>query len=228
LITPAGPRTFDIATRNYRGSDPPDASPAAVIGTDVASTAVSGDAAADVLARSADGSLELVASDMTRCAGAGKWIFACVSVRRAGGQTMLADLPHDWFVKFAAFSPDARWLVTVTGEASTDAEDPAATLLVGSTIHVWELPSGREASRVHLAHDGGIEETALSPDGGWLATTSHTTDGKVVRLWPLWPALARAEACRRLPRNLSPSEWQTFMGTSPQRPTCPGLPIVSE
>jgi hypothetical protein len=53
-------------------------------------------------------------------------------------------------------------------------------------------------------------------------------NGPVVRLWPLWPEVLRAEACKRLTRNLSDSEWATFVRQESRRETCPGLPIVSE
>ena len=79
-----------------------------------------------------------------------------------------------------------------------------------------------------LAHDGGIGQTALSPEGDWLATMSTTPTGRLVLLWPLWPELLRSEACQRLTRNLSTSEWETFVKTQPQRETCSNLPIVSE
>lgn len=137
-------------------------------------------------------------------------------------------MPHEWYLQFAAFSPDARWLVTVTGQASIDAADTSATALVGSTVRVWEVSSGRKITEVSLAHEGGIKQTALSPDGGWLVTLSETPTGRVVLLWPLWPELLRTQACSRLTRNLSKSEWETFVRIQPQRGTCSNLPIVSE
>ena len=37
-----------------------------------------------------------------------------------------------------------------------------------------------------------------------------------------------AEACRRLPRNLTPTEWQQIIGDVPYRATCPDLPLPEE
>ena len=122
----------------------------------------------------------------------GDWVFASAAIHRASDRRMLALLPHEWFLQFAAFSPDARWLVTVTAQASMDASEPSATALVGSTVRVWEVPSGRKVTEVSRAQESGIGQTALSPDGNWLATMSETPSGRLVRLWPLWPELVRA------------------------------------
>jgi hypothetical protein len=134
-------------------------------------------------------------------------------------------LAHEWFLQAIRFSPDSRWLATVTMPVSMDAQDPGATVLVGSTIRVWDVATGREQTRVSLAKEGGIWETLFSPDGNMLAT--YGRDARP-RLWVLWPPRLEAEACRRLRRNLSPSEWAEFIGDGPRRDTCPGLPVVSE
>jgi hypothetical protein len=135
------------------------------------------------------------------------------------------NLPHEWTLQAMRFSPDGRWLVTVTAPVSIDPMDPSATVLVGNTIRVWETDSAKERTRISLALQGGIYRTHFSPDGNALATFGR--DG-APRLWILWPDQLRASACSRLTRNLSPSEWSTFMGTEPRRDTCPGKPVVSE
>jgi hypothetical protein len=116
----------------------------------------------------------------------------------------------------------------VTGSASRDPEDPSATVLVGSTVRVWEVGTWRKLTEVSLVNEGRIEAVAASPEGDWLATEMAEAEPRAVLLWPLWPELAREEACRRLRRNLSPSEWQTYLGSELYRETCPGLPVVSE
>jgi len=211
IRTDNGTRVFDIAANAYR-----EETQGATFGP-----APSAD---NVLARSTDGQLYLSNSED----GLGGWVFASAAVHRTSDQKRVALLPHEWHLQAAAFSPNGQWLVTVTGQASIDAADTSATALVGSTVRVWEVSSGRKITEVSLAHEGGIKQTALSPDGGWLATMSETPTGRVLLLWPLWPDLLRAEACSRLTRNLSKSEWQTFVGIQPQRGTCPNLPIVSE
>lgn len=210
LQTESGMRSFDVASASYRDT-----------GTS-ATVLTQEEALGDTLAQSQDGRYVLVESEVERAG----WMFAGVAVHRDGEQ--VAVLPHEWHLQLAAFSADSRWLLTVSGRASMDAEDPAATALVGSTVRVWEIPSGRKVSEVSLAHLGGILQTALSPDGEWLATLSEPPSGREVLLWPIWPDILRAEACRQLTRNLSPSEWQTFVPFRPYRATCERLPIVSE
>jgi hypothetical protein len=221
LRTDKGTRIFDTATNTYRDRNPTDTPPQTAAGT--AAGSVEG-ADQNVLAKSADGQLSLLSSEE----GLGEWVFATAAIQRTSNGKRVALLPHEWHLQFAAFSQDNRWLVTVTGQASMDAADTSATALVGSTVRVWEVASGRKISEVSLAHEGGIKQTALSPDGGWLATMSETPGGRVVLLWPLWPELLRTQACSRLTRNLSKSEWDTFVRIQPQRDTCRGRPIVSE
>lgn len=218
-----GERIFDIATRAYREANP--AGGLAIAGNPVpAAGAVTVEAGPEVLARSADRQLYLVNSEE----GVGGWVFASAAVHRTSDSKKLVVLPHEWHIQLAAFSPDAHWLVTVTHQASADAEDNSATALVGSTVRVWEVPSGRKVTEVSLAREGGIGQARLSPDGGWLATLTDAPSGRRVLLWPLWPELLRAEACKRLTRNLSSSEWETFVRVQPYQVTCPGLPIVGE
>ena len=223
LQTEMAARIFDIVAKTYRDAGPTETRTRTPASADASTDAVGG-LDENVLARSSDGQLYLLNSEE----GHGEWVFASAAIHRASDGKKLALLPHEWPIQFAAFSRDARWLVTVTGEASIDASEPSATALVGSTVRVWEVPSGRKITEVSLAHDGGIGQTALSPDGDWLATMSRTPSGRVVLLWPLWPELLRSEACKRLTRNLSKSEWETFVRVQPQRATCSNRPIVSE
>ena len=220
LQTENGARIFDIVAKAYRDPSPKEIRPIPHVSVDASTDAFG----RIVLATSLDGQLYLLDSDE----GLGEWVFASATIHRASDGKRLALLPHEWHIQFAAFSPDARRLVTVTSEASIDASDPSATSLVGSTVRVWEVPAGRKVAEVSLAHDGGIQQTALSPNGDWLATMSRTPTGRMVLLWPLWPELLRREACKRLTRNLSKSEWETFVKVQPQRNTCSNLPIVSE
>jgi TIR domain-containing protein len=211
-------RIFELATKTFRTARPTE-STTANAQADAPTAGGEG-----ILARSPKGDLLLIDSQE----GLGEWVFASAVIIRTSDRKQLALLPHEWHIQFAAFSQDARWLVTVSGQASLDAEDPSATALVGSVVRVWEVPSGRKITEVSLAHEGGIWQTALSSDGEWLATATATASGRVVVLWPLWPDLLRNEACKRLTRNLSISEWETYLKWQPQRATCSNRPIVSE
>jgi hypothetical protein len=107
----------------------------------------------------------------------------------------------------------------------------------------WEVANRREITRTSIA--------AFSPDGQWLAMDSYksllildtTTDEVVIRIPYLpyqgrnWPVIVNlklhpddliADACSRLPRNLTRLEWRQYLGDEPYRPTCPNLPVPEE
>lgn len=178
----------------------------------------------DELARSSDGRWWLRSSDQ----GVGGWVFQTAALARSSGGSPVALLPHEWMIRRAAFTADGRWLVTVTGEASADAESPSATMLVGHTVRVWNTDERRQYTRVSLAAEGGIGGVWIDPTGEWLATVTFGSEPRVVRTWPVRPERLRELACSLLKRNLSPSEWLTFVADGAPRATCPGLPTVSE
>lgn len=179
---------------------------------------------AGLFARSSDGRFALVESDK----GLGDWISASLALTRVVDNKTLSILPHDWYVREAIFRRGDRYVLTVTDRVSMDAEDPSATRLVGSTVYVWEVPSGEKVTEISFAHWGGITELAVDREKEWLAVQTSDATGETVIVMPIWPDLARSEACRRLTRNLSPSEWMTFVAVRPQVGTCPGLPTTSE
>lgn len=178
----------------------------------------------DELARSPDGRWWLRPSDE----GVGGWIFQMAALSRSAGGPAVTRLPHEWMIRRAAFTADGRWLTTVTAEASADAQSPSSTVLVGHTVRVWDTSTGREHTRISLAAEGGIGSVWFDPAGEWLATAALDAESRAVRIWPVRPGVLRDLACGLLSRNLSPSEWLTFVADGPPRPTCPGLPVVSE
>jgi hypothetical protein len=61
----------------------------------------------------------------------------------------------------------------------------------------------------------------LSPN---LLATAHT-DGSIL-VWDINPESWAARVCRLANRNLSPKEWQQYVGSEvPYHRTCPDLPI---
>lgn len=158
-------------------------------------------------------------------------------------------MPHSSPVMGVAFSPDGRWLATrsrqlvqvwdaATGERMTEMKHGGSVETIifspdswqlatasgdDRTVHVWDVTTGQEITRV--THKYGVNAVAFSPDGRWLATTGadYTT-----RIWLLRQKDLLAEVCARLPRNLTPQEWQTYLPDDPYRATCPNLSTVRE
>ena len=108
-------------------------------------------------------------------------------------------------IEAIAFSPNSEWLAA----ASYD-----------GTARVWEVATGQESAR--MSHDNRVLDITFSPDGRYLATAS---DDHTARVW-LWhyKDLIK-EACTRLNRNLTVSEWRQYIADETYRRTCPNLPI---
>ena len=95
--------------------------------------------------------------------------------------------------------------------------DVAATVSAGR-VYLWRLSTGELLSQI--ADGGYVRDLQLSPDGRVVLTGG--ADGTAA-IWLWKTADLRAEACRRLTRNLTLDEWQQYLGAIPYERTCPGL-----
>jgi WD40 repeat protein len=99
------------------------------------------------------------------------------------------------------------------------AEANVLATLSGGRVYVWNYSTGEVLSQ--LAEAGYVRAVRFSPDGRYLLTGS---DDNTAVLW-LWKNEdLRAEACNRLSRNLSSSEWQYYLSDMPYQRTCTNLP----
>ena len=124
------------------------------------------------------------------------------------------------------FSADGRYLVT----SGTDVESPTfrvystadlryfATGRAADVAHIWNVANGQEVALVR--HQPGSRPLSLSQDGSHLAVLEP--DG-TVRVSALDPEALIAEACGRLLRDLSSTEWKRFIGNEPQQSACARL-----
>jgi WD40 repeat protein len=164
--------------------------------------------------------------------------------------TRVSRIPQDDVVAFMALDFSGKLLLTIVGnfrnqqrevrvwelpigklkarlahEEEIDAirftsePDTLATLSAGR-VYVWNLATGQLLSQ--LAEAGNVRDLSFSPDGRHLLTGS--ADGTAA-LW-LWKTEdLRAEACKRLARNLSAAEWQHYLGAIPYQPSCPNVTV---
>lgn len=114
-------------------------------------------------------------------------------------------LKLDAEVKESALSPDGRTL---------------ATAFADGTIRCWDTTTGQEISPLEVY----AKALCFSPDGKWLAAAGKTSVHLL--LWRLEDL--EKEACKRLPRNLSRSEWRQYLPDEPYRVACPDLPVSKD
>jgi len=117
-------------------------------------------------------------------------------------------LPHDASADFIAFSPDGAYLASGSRDHSA---------------RVWDLVRLVEVAR--MTDEGEAFRVAFDATGRFLLVEHTDAASRFWRLWLWRPADLEAEACARLSHNLSPDEWQRYLGSETYRPTCPDLPI---
>jgi WD40 repeat protein/energy-coupling factor transporter ATP-binding protein EcfA2 len=167
-----------------------------------------------------------------------------------GGKLVTTWSSGDDPVFAVAFSPDGKHLTSGSSEAvklwdleKLQEEKPSWELPqdrpVRDIVYTNEylITAGDEGVRVWRTSNGRPRELAwynffknrvasvdISPDGRSLLTGS----GDVAQLSFLHPEDLRNEACRRLTRNLTRSEWETYVVGEDYRQICENLPIPDD
>lgn len=90
----------------------------------------------------------------------------------------------------------------------------------GETVRIWSIKDQEEVARIERVPD--LHYLAFSPRGKYLATLQKGGD---LRVWLLRYEDLAAEACSRLTRNMTRSEWREYFGDQAYHPTCPQLPV---
>jgi WD40 repeat protein len=115
---------------------------------------------------------------------------------------------HENVVESMGFSPDGRWLATVSDD---------------DTARLWDVTAGDPGADpvVLVGHENAVSSVAFSPDGRWLATASRDN---TARLWTWQVDDLLAVVCRFAGRNLSGEEWERYFQGTKYRRTCSQWP----
>jgi WD40 repeat protein/energy-coupling factor transporter ATP-binding protein EcfA2 len=117
---------------------------------------------------------------------------------------------HNRTVETMTISPDSRWL-------ATGGED--------SSLLVWDLEDLTSPIATFRDQQGPIRAVAFSPDGQWLAAGSDDSTIWLRRSWQSTATSLVDLACQTAGRNLSRTEWETYLVDSQYRKTCDQWPI---
>jgi WD40 repeat protein len=145
-----------------------------------------------------------------------------ISALGRGGTTVAGSIAGGANTRSAGIVRAVTWDVSTgnEGQPAPDLSVPDGRYRAISSgdgiLIVAHRQTGKEAFRIPTNDTFG----ALDQDGRYLATRS----GNDVNVWALTPADLIAQACRRLSRNLTPQEWQDYVGDEPYRKTCGALP----
>ena len=115
----------------------------------------------------------------------------------------VATLRHESGVSAVVFSPDGKLVATASHDR---------------TARIWEVSGGQQF--VRLFHEYDVSDVAFSPDGKYLATAS----GNRAEIWLWRPEDLIAAVKPKLTRNLTPEEWNQFLGDEPYCKTFEDLP----
>ena len=175
-------------------------------------------------------------------------------VFRSDSGVEVARLPHEGRIEAVQFSDDGRWLATggsdnvvrifetatwnriaelthqsaVTVLTFNDDGRYVATGSLDKTARVFETATGKEVVRVSL--DSRVLDVRFMEHGRYLMVASVTPSLErsqeiILTRYMLRPPDLVEDACSRVTRNLTPAEWERYVGTEvPYHKTCAKLP----
>ena len=112
---------------------------------------------------------------------------------------LVQNIPQKGAIVAATFDSEGKYLAL----ASDD-----------HTVGLWDVYTGKQCTS--LKHDRNVYALAFSKEHNYLATVCEDS---ILRIW-LWKREdLEAEAKVRLIGNLTPEEWQEYLGHEPYRET---------
>jgi WD40 repeat protein len=159
--------------------------------------------------------------------------------------TRVSRISQDGAAGYLAFY-SGKWLLTIASDSQTvqvwdvpagnlrarlpheenvlgirvNPKDGVLATLSAGLVYVWNPSTGELLTQ--LAAAGRVVDFKFTPDGRRLLTGN---DEGIAALW-LWKTEdLQEEACKRLTRNLSQSEWRQYLGAIPYQRSCANLPV---
>jgi WD40 repeat protein len=91
------------------------------------------------------------------------------------------------------------------------------------TLHLWDVATGQAVGESIVAGSSIISSVSFSPDGTQLASNADP-----ITLWEMSIEAWIERACRIANRNLTPEEWEHYLGDMSYHKTCPDAPATDE
>ncbi len=107
------------------------------------------------------------------------------------------DISIGTFVDSFSFSLDSKYVVSTSGEA-----------------RIWDIATGTEI--VRLSNGISVSSTSFVMDGRYLISSDYNNN---IVVWPWQPKDVIEHMCKYLPRNLSYTEWNQYIGNAWPYPT---------
>jgi WD40 repeat protein len=159
----------------------------------------------------------------------------------------ISRMTHESIVHSVAFSPDGKYVVSGSGGETTrvwevdtgreifrmvnafsakfspDGKYVIASDFNGNVARIWDIAAKQEIAQKQ--HDNYVRFVAFSVDGKYVVSSGDNT----IRVWIYRPEDLIADACSRVIRNLTRTEWDQYIGDAlPYQAVCPSLPIEPE